>query len=352
MLKKAAPKLMFSSLRSYLDKYVSHPEALFLVVFASILGFIFHGLGNVLAPVLLSMILAYCLDSCAKVLTQFNIDRRVAVSLAFSGYLSLFILSLFVIFPILWKQGQSLFEDLPLMMNVLKSNFQDRLSEEALAQLSTTLTQNLESFGTAILSFSWSSISSAITWTVYLVLMPVMIFFMLKDKVEILKWFSQFLPRKRPILSKILTDLNMQITQYIRGKVIEMLLIGVVSYIAFWFVGLKYNALLSFLIGFSAIIPFVGTLAVTCPLFLAAFLQYGWGSAFIYVVVVHSLIQLIDGNILVPILFAEVLNLHPLAILIAILIFGGIWGVWGIFFAIPLAILIKILIHYWPTRIR
>jgi putative permease len=66
----------------------------------------------------------------------------------------------------------------------------------------------------------------------------------------------------------------------------------------------------------------------------------------------YGVIQLLDGNVLVPLLFSEAVNLHPVAIIVAVLFFGGIWGVWGVFFAIPLATLVSAIFSAWPTAIH
>ena len=86
------------------------------------------------------------------------------------------------------------------------------------------------------------------------------------------------------------------------------------------------------------------------PVAAVAYLQFGWGGDFALVMVIYGVIQFIDGNILVPLLFSEAVNLHPVAIITAILFFGGVWGFWGIFFAIPLATLLKAVINAWPKR--
>jgi putative permease len=78
--------------------------------------------------------------------------------------------------------------------------------------------------------------------------------------------------------------------------------------------------------------------------------QFGWSGDFALVMVIYGVIQFIDGNILVPLLFSEAVNLHPVAIITAILLFGGLWGLWGVFFAIPLATLIKAVINAWPRQ--
>lgn len=81
---------------------------------------------------------------------------------------------------------------------------------------------------------------------------------------------------------------------------------------------------------------------------MIAFFQWGWGDQFIYLMVAHAIIQALDGNVLVPLLFSEAVNLHPVAIICAVLLFGGLWGFWGVFFAIPLATLVKAVLDAWP----
>jgi putative permease len=82
---------------------------------------------------------------------------------------------------------------------------------------------------------------------------------------------------------------------------------------------------------------------------LVAYLQWGWGPEFIQLMIAYLVVQVLDGNVLVPWLFSEAVNLHPVAILLAIMFFGGIWGLWGVFFAIPLATLINAVLTVWPT---
>ena len=90
---------------------------------------------------------------------------------------------------------------------------------------------------------------------------------------------------------------------------------------------------------------------MTVPVFLIGVSQWGGGPELTYLMVVYFIIQALDGNVLVPLLFSEAVNLHPVAIILAVVFFGGIWGMWGVFFAIPLATLIKALIDAWPRGV-
>jgi putative permease len=106
--------------------------------------------------------------------------------------------------------------------------------------------------------------------------------------------------------------------------------------------------LLATLVGLSVIIPYIGATVVTIPVALVAYFQWGWSAQFAWLLIAYLVIQVLDGNVLVPLLFSEAVNLHPIAIIVAVLFFGGLWGFWGVFFAIPLATLVQAVIRAWP----
>ena len=171
---------------------------------------------------------------------------------------------------------------------------------------------------------------------------------MLKDKPLFMDNLSYLLPKERRLIYQVGSEMNTQIGNYIRGKVIEIIIVGSASYIAFVVLGLNYAALLAISVGLSVLIPYVGAAVVTIPVLAVGFYQWGMGAEFYWLFGVYMVIQALDGNVLVPLLFSEAVNLHPVAIIMAVLVFGGLWGFWGIFFAIPLATLIKALLYAWP----
>ena len=202
--------------------------------------------------------------------------------------------------------------------------------------------------GNSIFAFSLASAGGLFAIIVYTILVPIMIFFMLFDKEAINGWISKFFPKKLELTQKAYSELNLKIGNYIRCKFIEIIIVWAASFILFISMGLNYSLLLSFLCGISVIIPYVGMIAVTIPIVLVAYFQWGMASEFWYIVIGHLLIQAIDGNVVVPILFSDAVNIHPFAILLSILFFGSVWGIWGVFFAIPLAVLINTILNVWP----
>ena len=133
-----------------------------------------------------------------------------------------------------------------------------------------------------------------------------------------------------------------------RGKAVEIIIVGSFAWMVFSLFGLNYALLLATLTGVSVLVPYLGALVVTLPVALVAAAQWGVGSEMAWVVFAYGVIQALDGNVLVPVLFSEAVDLHPVAIIVAVLFFGGIWGFWGVFFAIPLATVVNAVIQAWP----
>jgi putative permease len=201
-----------------------------------------------------------------------------------------------------------------------------------------------------VLSLSVEGVRSLITLLVYLILVPLMVFFFLKDKDRILGWAVAFLPEDRALTTRVWRDVDRQIGNYIRGKLWEILLVWVASYVTFTWLELSFAMLLSVFVGLSVLVPYIGATVMTLPVAIIGFYDFGLSRDFAYVLVAYGIIQLLDGNLLAPLLLSEVVDLHPVAIIVAVLVFGGLWGFWGVFFAIPLATLIQSVLKAWPRR--
>ncbi len=163
-------------------------------------------------------------------------------------------------------------------------------------------------------------------------------------------WFAAFLPNRRVVLSSVWHEMDDQLANYVRGKVVEILIVGTSAYFLFLVLDLNYAVLLAILVGFSVLIPYIGATLVTIPIALVGYVQWGLATDFYTLIVAYLILQALDGNVLVPLLFSEAVNLHPVAIIVAVLVFGGLWGFWGVFFAIPLATLLKAIINAWPKH--
>jgi len=349
---------MNNVLTNWFKRYLSSSEALTIISIFIFFILSAHFLNNILTPVITSIIIAYLLAPAVKKLKKSKMHHLVAVIIVFLIFLGILVLLAFWILPLLWEQLINLFNSVPDLMNksqllILEINkqFPQLASLEKLQQIITGLRGELANIGKFMVSFSLASISGIITTIIYLVLVPLLVFFFLKDGASILSWGKRFLPTNRPALTKVWTEVDLKIGSYIKGKIIETLIVAIISVITFALMGLSYSTLLGVLVGVSAIIPYVGVVVATIPIIIVSYVEWGSASQFYYLLLTYAIIIILDANVLVPMLFSGVLELHPVAIILGILIFGSLGGFWGVFFAIPLIILANALIKFWPTRI-
>lgn len=339
---------MFDMLNRWYRRRFSDPHAVSLVAIL-LVGFItIYFFGNLLAPLLAAIVIAYLLDWPVNRLTRIGLPRTLSVMVVSTLFVGMTMMAAFGLVPTIWNQGVNLVADVPNMFNnvqalmlSLPERYPELIKPHMINTFVDTLQNNVLRMGETLVKGSLSSLVNLVALAVYLVLVPLLVFFLLKDKQEMLAMFKGLLPRNRRLASRVGHEMNQQISNYIRGKVTEILIVGSVSYVTFSVLGLEYAVLLSVATGFSVLIPYIGAAVVTLPIAIVALFQWGLTPEFWYVMIAYGVIQALDGNVLVPVLFSEAVNLHPVAIIISVLVFGGLWGFWGVFFAIPLATLVK-----------
>lgn len=348
---------MFRQLTDWYKHRFEDPNlsVLFLLLIAAFL--IFYFFGDILVPLFVALVLAYLLDWPINYLVRLKINRVIATFIIMLLFLSLAIFAFLGVLPTVFRQGAALIQDLPAMFNqiqeyvlTLPSQYPDAIDPVTITHIVEKLRAYLLDSGGFLLSQSFASLLNIAALLVYAVLVPMMMIFMLKDKAFLINSFVQFLPRNRKLADQVWIEMNGQIMNYIRGKVAEILIVGVSTYFTFFFMELRYSALLALVVALSVLIPYIGAAAVTVPVAVVALFQWGLTPDFVYLMVAYGFIQILDGNLIVPILFSEAVNLHPVIIIMSVLIFGGLWGFWGVFFAIPLATLVKAVLNAWPSR--
>ena len=344
-------------IRDWFDRHLSDPQVVGLAILL-ISGFgVVYAAGAMLAPVIASIVIAYLLEGLVAVLAQLGVPRLAAVLVVFIAFMAFLFFVIFALLPVLSRQATQLLQQLPNMVSrgqdallTLPQLYPELFSEDQVKELIVTIRAEVVDFGQRALSASLASVVSIITVAVYLVLVPLMLFFFLKDKDRILAWCSRYLPEDRHLAQQVWHDVYAQIGNYVRGKFFEIIIIWVATYVVFAAMELQFSMLLGLLVGLSVLIPYIGAVAVTLPVAIVAFFQWGLTAEFGWLLGAYFVIQALDGNVLVPLLFSEVVNLHPVAIIVGILIFGGLWGFWGVFFAIPLATLVQAVLKAWPRQ--
>tara|TARA_B100000073_G_scaffold42282_1_gene31662 strand:+ start:2189 stop:3241 length:1053 start_codon:yes stop_codon:yes gene_type:complete len=345
---------MINYLKDFFARYFydeEHYAALFIITIGIV---ILYFLGNILAPVLVSILIAYILNGFMTFLEDKGNSRTLAL-IATLFVFSLFYLSIFLFLPFLSRQILSLVSDIPQIFDSVNIFLSNQLSDYTISsnQLDEALVNAFSYiptlFQNALLQLN-SGFSAVMNALLYLVIVPFLVFFLLKDKDVFISYLNILLPEKKNLLSKIWKDVNLQLYGYLRGKGLEMIIVALATGIVFYLQGVNYSIILAILVGLSVLIPYVGAILVTIPVVLIGLFQWGLDSNFYIFLASYLIIQALDGNVLMPLLLGREVKLHPVIIISAVLIFGGIWGFWGLLLAIPLATFLRAILLAWPTK--
>ena len=347
---------MLDQINLVLKKIFSNEETIVFsfVIFGIFLIMTFFG--SVLTPFLIIIVVAYLLVGVQKKIESFNVSSRAALAITFTIFIVAGATMLIWLLPILYTQLQTFVLDAPKLFNdflefvsTLPAKFPDLVSSDQITVFFQAVSSELTSVTQNVVKSSIAGIQSTITILLYIILFPILVFFFLFDRKNIMDGLSKLVPGKREMFSSIWLEMDVQLSNYVRGKTTEIFVVGICAAIIFSLVGLKYSALLSVLVGLSVVIPYVGAFLVTVPVVIVGLLQFGLESEFYILITLYLLLQILDGNLLVPIIFSDAVKLHPVVIILAVFIFGSMFGFWGVFFAIPMATFIKAVWNAWPS---
>lgn len=341
----------------WINRYFSHEEAIYLVSLLAAGFLVLFLLGGVLAPVLTALVIAFLLQGVVRRLVGWRVPEWAAVYLTFVLFVGATIAFLGLLVPLLWQQLRAMMGALPELIVRLREvgrdlaeRFPELITQTQIDQWVSAATGQAGTMGGGVVESLVSNVPSLVALLIYAVLVPISVFFFLRDRDAMMTWFLSLLPRERPMLNQVGNEMNLQLANYVRGKAVEILIVGSVTFVTFSAFGLNYAALLGLIVGLSVLIPFIGAAVVTLPVAVVGVIQFGWSWDLAWVLAAYGIVQALDGNVLVPLLFSEANDLHPITIILAILVFGGLWGFWGIFFAIPLATLVKAIFNAWPRH--
>jgi putative permease len=326
-----------------------------LLIFFIVISFF----GSVLTPFIISIIVAYLLVGMQKKIQSYNISEKVSLVITFSIFIVTGATLVIWLVPLLYTQLQAFVLDVPNLINnfrdfisELPSKFPDLVSSDQITIFFQAVSEEISAIAQNIVKTSISSIQSAITVLLYIILFPILVYFFLFDRKNIIDGCLKVIPGRRKMFTSIWAEMDIQLSNYVRGKTIEIFIVGIAAAIIFSSLGLRYSALLSVLVGLSVIIPYVGAFLVTIPVVVVGLIQFGLGTQFTILISLYLLLQALDGNLLVPIIFSETVKLHPIIIILAVFIFGSMFGFWGVFFSIPIATFIKAVWNAWPSSLQ
>jgi|TARA_Y100000389_G_scaffold140552_1_gene138428 putative permease len=350
---------MLDELNKLLKKIFSNEETIVFSLAILLFFVVIAYFGSILTPFLISVVVAYLLVGLQKKIQSYNVSQNTSLIITFSIFIISGATLVVWLVPLLYIQLQAFILDVPNLFNNfldfmsdLPAKFPELVSSEQIAIFFQAVSEEISVIAQNIVKSSISGIQSTITILLYIILFPILVFFFLFDRKNIIDGMLKVIPGKREMFSNVWTEMDIQLSNYVRGKTIEIFIVGIVAAIIFSSLGLKYSALLSVLVGLSVIIPYVGAFLVTIPVVIVGLLQFGLGTQFYLLVGLYLLLQALDGNLLVPLIFSETVKLHPVVIILAVFIFGSMFGFWGVFFSIPIATFIKAVWNAWPSALE
>ncbi len=347
---------MVEFLVDWYKRKFSDPESVTLFLLLIIGSITLYWVGHIMVPVLVAVVIAYLLEWPVAKISNHGVSRTAATSIVLLLFVSTMSAIMIGLVPNLWQQASNFIAEAPAMLEqgksylrLLPEQYPQVVNGEQIQWMLDKVDAWMIDSGQQLVSASFSTIVDLVALMIYLILVPLMIFFMLKDKDTLVASFKTLLPSTRRLITQVSNEMNIQIMNYIRGKVIEIVVVGVATYIVLAVFDMRYAALFGLLVGLSVLVPYIGAVVVTIPVVLVGLAQWGATGDFWYAMIAYTIVQGLDGNLLVPLLFSEAVDLNPVFIVIAVLFFGGLWGFWGVFFAIPLAALVKAVLSAWSS---
>jgi len=322
----------------------------------SLLGFliIVYFLGSTLTPFFTAAILAYLFDPLVSLLQRARIPRTIAVIVVFTLIIALVSLILLFIIPIVEYQVILFIQNIPDMIAWTKQMINSYLVKFGHNQLSeqvvTASQQGLKKasgFATQLLHTVTSSVVPVFSLLTNLFLIPVVLFYLLRDWHPVLSGVRNLIPRSAlPTVNKLLNECNEVVSAFLRGQLLVMLALAVLYATGLSIIGLNLAVIIGIISGLASIVPYLGFIIGIVTASLAAFFQFQDFWYVFYVAIVFLIANGIEGSILTPWLVGDKIGLHPVAVIFAILIGGQLFGFVGVLLALPVAAVIMVFIRH------
>ena len=315
----------------------------------------------VLTPVVLSGVLAYALNPMVKWLTKhMSVPRTVAASLVLLLLFSIVMAALGLVLPLLLKQAWALVQQFPTYVSQLPFNNipLPRFIHQAVGDLSALPWQQwLDSYGdTGVQALQQvgknanQSLQHLATVVSYMLLVPLLIFYWLRDSTLLLNNIQMLVPPwLRTTLSPPFTDINELLGVFLRGQLSVMVVLGTFYAVGLAIIGLEFGVLIGFIAGLISIVPYLGSLIGVVIAGVVAYLQFNAWLPLLAVSFVFIAGQLLEGFVLTPTLIGNKIGLHPAAVLLTVML-GGYWfGFTGVLLALPMTAIALVFVRYAIT---
>lgn len=306
--------------------------------------------GDLSTPILTSIVLALLFRPMQVYFTKIGLPEKFSVFVTFLIVVLLAILFFLIFIPLFINEANRYWNELPNLVVIaeplLELLGQYNAPNESIEGAQSFLSE-IAGFASEALSFSISRLQDTANLLLTLILVPIFLFFWLWDTDTLSSGFSKLVPKKRKFLVKVWNETNTNFQSYFKAKFVEVFVVALTGSLMFWALGLNSPVLLGVSFGLSQLIPFFGPVFMTFPVLIVSLAQFGLDPYVIVILLFYALLQNIDGNIFLPFLMSGVVKLPAVVVLLSVFLFGAIFGIWGVFFAVPIASFIKSLMDNW-----
>jgi predicted PurR-regulated permease PerM len=340
-----------------------------------VVGDVLHYLQPLLVPVAAAAIMAYLLDPVVEWLTKHGIARTRAVLLVF--FIALLALAGvgFWVLPQLYRQSIQLATDIPKFVDnastkgtALAEKYQTRYADhpivkKAIVEIETWAQNQLPGLPDRIYNFATSSVEGffgAFGFALSLIVVPIYLFFFLRDASSISRRWSDYLPLrnsefKNEVVS-CLTEINRYLIAFFRGQILVTLIDGaILGLVLLWPIKLQFALLIGLLVAILQLVPYMGILICWIPAVLIAITQFGDWQHPVWVTIAFVVVSNLDGFLIAPRIVGDAVGLHPMTIIVSVflwaLVFGGLLGA---LLAVPLTATLKVLLrrYVWERTLN
>ena len=330
----------------------------FLLIVLIVVGYLLVLLGPILSPFLIAALLAYLADPVADKLETYNLSRTQAVLVVFSVLMLIFFSALLFLLPKLTAQLAVMVKQIPLAINLveqkvlpfLELNLGVETREIDFSLIKSLIKDNFKQTSSLInniLSGIASSGLAIAAWLANLVLIPVVLFYLLRDWDVMIAKINQLLPRDLESKVNVLTkECDQVLGAFVKGQFMVMLALGVIYSIGLWLVGMDLALILGILAGVASIVPYMGFFVGIIAAAVAAMVQFNDPSILIWVSLVFIAGQALEGMVLTPLMVGDKIGLHPVAVIFSIMAGGQLFGFVGILIALPVAAVLMVFLQH------
>ncbi len=316
-------------------------------------------LGQVILPFVVGGAIAYFLDPVADRLERMGCSRAISTIIIFVFLIMIVVLVALIVIPLLVQQTTGLVQSAPALFEQLRTVLTERfpsLMEEGspIRQSLVSLGETIQARGGELLQTALSSAASVVNLLVFLVIVPVVAFYMLLDWDRMVARVDELLPRDhQPVIRRLASEIDRTLASFVRGQGTVCLILGTFYAVALMVVGLQFGLVAGLIAGLLTFIPYVGALVGGALSVGLALFQF-WGEWWMILIVaaIFQVGQLVEGNILTPNLVGSSVGLHPVWLLFALSAFGAVFGFVGLLVAVPVAAAIGVLVRFALEQYR